>query len=107
MFRKVSRGVKRQREQYKDLCKMARDLGPVFAVVDRRWLVCSIPINLPIDLTMSVYPDGWKYGDLVTLGSKENPARDRRTGAPIPPMQQFRLVQAVAATEAEGRELPV
>jgi len=107
MFKRVSSGVKRQREQTKRLHATARNLGPGFAVIDDKWLVTRRPVNLPVDLDSSVFPDGWKYGDIVTLGSKENPARDRRTGAPISPMQQFRLVQAVAATEAEGCELPV
>ena len=102
MFRRVSNGVKRMREQEKDLHRMAASLGPNFRVVDGRWLVSRTPMNLPVDIESSSLPDGWKYGDVVTLGSRENPARDRRTGALIPPMQQFRLVRPVAATGVEG-----
>ncbi len=33
------------------------------------------------------------YGDIVTLGSKEHPARDWRTGIPVPHDQRFILTR--------------
>jgi hypothetical protein len=45
---------------------------------------------LPIDIPAGT--PGLNEGDIITLGSEGNPARDWRTGIPIPHTQKFKVV---------------
>lgn len=45
----------------------------------------------PLYVDPEALSDQLREGDIVTLGSEENPARDWRTGIPVPPDQRFRI----------------
>lgn len=48
------------------------------------------PLNLVVP--RNLIGQYFDVGDIVTLGSPNNPARDWRTGAPIPHDREFRIV---------------
>lgn len=47
---------------------------------------------LPLEVPREALSEHLRVGDIVTLGTPENLARDWRTGIPVPPTQKFRIV---------------
>ncbi len=45
----------------------------------------------PLLVDREMLSDALREGDIVTLGNAGDPARDWRTGIPVPPNQRFRI----------------
>lgn len=59
----------------------------------------AAPIPLPVSREM--VPLVGNYGDIVTFGSREEPARDQRTGGIISPDQEYQLTPDENAVDAK------